>query len=279
MHESQLMHYGVKGMKWGVRRYQNKDGSLTSLGKTKYGSSENSAKNERDHSKSDKSPLAIFMAEAAFDVATLNVLGLGLDAVRLAQAINSEAKTKKFEKERIGCETDPNTGFLLKNKNRSIEEDIERVNPSVKNFDGNTKNNCMLCTCTYDLRRRGYEVSANKASVGYFKEDLKAWYPKVKVTQCLGETNREMRQNVKDRLLAQGEGARGNLMINWKGFAVAGHSVAYEVKDGKLLIIDAQINKVYKNPDTFLKQCKNIVEVARLDNLTISKKNIKEVAH
>lgn len=30
---SELTHYGVLGMKWGVRRYQNKDGSLTSLGK------------------------------------------------------------------------------------------------------------------------------------------------------------------------------------------------------------------------------------------------------
>lgn len=28
-----LAHYGVLGMKWGVRRYQNKDGSLTSKGK------------------------------------------------------------------------------------------------------------------------------------------------------------------------------------------------------------------------------------------------------
>lgn len=28
-----IMHYGTKGMKWGVRRYQNEDGSLTSLGK------------------------------------------------------------------------------------------------------------------------------------------------------------------------------------------------------------------------------------------------------
>lgn len=31
-----LMHYGVKGMKWGVRRYQNKDGSLTPAGKKRY---------------------------------------------------------------------------------------------------------------------------------------------------------------------------------------------------------------------------------------------------
>lgn len=28
-----VKHYGVKGMKWGIRRYQNKDGTLTDAGK------------------------------------------------------------------------------------------------------------------------------------------------------------------------------------------------------------------------------------------------------
>lgn len=31
------MHYGIKGQKWGVRRFQNEDGSLTSEGKKRYG--------------------------------------------------------------------------------------------------------------------------------------------------------------------------------------------------------------------------------------------------
>lgn len=33
MNETYLVHYGVKGMKWGVRRYQNSDGTLTARGK------------------------------------------------------------------------------------------------------------------------------------------------------------------------------------------------------------------------------------------------------
>ena len=32
----ELYHHGIKGMKWGIRRFQRKDGSLTSAGKKRY---------------------------------------------------------------------------------------------------------------------------------------------------------------------------------------------------------------------------------------------------
>lgn len=36
MDNNSLQHYGVLGMRWGVRRYQSKDGSLTPAGKKRY---------------------------------------------------------------------------------------------------------------------------------------------------------------------------------------------------------------------------------------------------
>jgi len=47
----ELYHHGIKGQKWGVRRYQNYDGSLTSAGKLRYGSiSLRKTKNKNEYS-------------------------------------------------------------------------------------------------------------------------------------------------------------------------------------------------------------------------------------
>lgn len=43
-HSDEFAHFGIKGMKWGQRRYQNKDGSLTPAGKKRYNQSSNDVK-------------------------------------------------------------------------------------------------------------------------------------------------------------------------------------------------------------------------------------------
>ena len=41
----ELYHHGIIGMKWGIRRYQNKDGSLTPKGKKRYSEDYNESRN------------------------------------------------------------------------------------------------------------------------------------------------------------------------------------------------------------------------------------------
>ncbi len=55
MENNALMHHGILGQKWGVRRFQNSDGSLTSAGRKRRGQSDNiqsKGNKDRKHGKS-----------------------------------------------------------------------------------------------------------------------------------------------------------------------------------------------------------------------------------
>lgn len=53
--KNELYHYGIKGQKWGVRRYQNSDGSLTPAGKERY-YNDDEQKELYEHSRSHINP-------------------------------------------------------------------------------------------------------------------------------------------------------------------------------------------------------------------------------
>lgn len=70
----ELYHWGIKGQKWGIRRYQNPDGSLTEEGKARYGgdSYDKLSQNQKDRYNADKTKAEV----ATFDTASKTALGV-----------------------------------------------------------------------------------------------------------------------------------------------------------------------------------------------------------
>ena len=327
-----LMHYGIKGQKWGIRRFQNEDGTLTIEGKKRYGQDGNPDKGEsKDKSNSggkkpglmerarirqaeygekwfevmekpmpdtfkreetkqggvDKGRIA---TEAVLTVVNpLNAVMFAADGIGAAMA---RKKLDTYFKEREGKSTlDPKTGLYMK-KDGSYDEkqDLAAVNPGFMNMNTNTKNNCMLCTTTYEMRRRGYDVTAQLDSVGYGFADLKRWFPKAQIerTSRFDENGKALKSKeyidkTMNNLLKQGDGARGNMMVL---FSTGGaHSIFYEVQNGKVIFMDGQANMVidgkrsltvaHQDPVVFL--AGTIVNsYARLDNVQPDLKKIIE---
>lgn len=257
MTENELYHYGIKGMKWGVRRYQNKDGSLTAKGRQHYSSGNRNA--DSKVGMSDEMVMLVYNTSAA--LVTYGVLTLAAKASK-HRGIDKCNKRLDSQYEHRTYNTF-NDVPKLKTK-KSAAENMKEVNPDFPNLG--TTMNCMYCTTAMALREKGYDVKANTSPDGLWQENYN------RVWDSSGQFKKLKAKNGKalvDTLSSEGDGAYGNLTINWK--MGGAHSVFWKNEGGKTHIYDGQSGTEYdvSNPDyspLFNKIYTNQSQYARLDN-------------
>ena len=91
IHNGELCHAGIKGMKWGVRRYQNKDGSLTPAGKKRYAKDSADSKSDTDEKTESKKKSVKKMSDAELK-ARIERLKLEKDVKDLESKTTSRGK-------------------------------------------------------------------------------------------------------------------------------------------------------------------------------------------
>lgn len=157
----------------------------------------------------------------------------------------------------------------------SINEDMAAVNPYYAGASvPGTTNNCALCSFTYDLRRRGYDVTAKPSIEGNYDDVLmNDLYEGAHVDVLRGRDWYEVYEKAAQKYP---EGARG--VVGAYGVFGGGHAMSWEIHDGKLEIIDAQRN-VRSSPEE-LAEClfKSDGEFIRTDNLKLRPEGIAKVS-
>lgn len=249
----ELSHHGILGQKWGVRRFQNKDGSLTAEGKKRY--DEDGSPEEKKKGLTDKQKKALIIGASV----TAGLI-VGYGAYRLHE-IN------RFNKSDFG-----DLGFILKNRTYSADEDMKAVNGTrmlnpFKNLNGQYSHNCVLCSATYDLRRRGYDVKAGEEKIGRNWEDVAKIYGLSKnelVNKIKSfDRSKDSYENFTKAIKEYGEGSRGSVHIQYMPLLGGGyHSIVWENVGGRPILRDCQSGKKYKG-----KQIQRLFSICDADSI------------
>lgn len=222
--QNELYHHGIKGQKWGVRRFQNKDGTRTKAGKDR-------AKYIRERKLSDEQKLKKNWKDGSGYLVGNIDRDLQEKSVRTRGGQRFYTTAAKTMKDFLADTGDVPPDFKPMKKFTSFEEaDLSYVNPSYG--QPGTTQNCAKSTVATELMRYGVAVTAGRQVFPSSSDAMSYWFD--------GAEKKTGKLDDMERTLAgYGDGASGSISGYYPGGA-GGHCMHFSVSGGKVHVQDGQ---------------------------------------
>ena len=304
MNKTWLAHHGILGQRWGIRRFQDKRGRLTTAGKKRY--SDNNHKSEEHGEKEkfwtdERKAMAKKIAIGTAVVAGVALASYGTYKLYQNGKLNpiidkfrkeGQNSFKDLEGENIKQLTDDPENLssysaTVQKAYFKLKNDAYRVNPTNSNI------NCGPCSILMHVNDRlGSNYQAGSGAMSNYEglsKFFKGW-DKTKNTVHVDKSG-FMTDNIEEAysdmlgyMKSYGNGASGVCSGHWQSTngKASGHFLSWKVVDDTVIFSDGQNGTVYLDDafdNIFKHMDRTSLAFSRLDQLEILKDALNEISY